>query len=48
MRYHKEIISADHLDEILQHCDSLRSGLARVALRALNEFIATFDLNDKQ
>ena len=48
IKHSKDVITVDHLPSILEFCESLRSGLAKLALVTLNEFVEVFDLTDKQ
>lgn len=48
LKHSREVITVDHLPSILEFCDSLRSGLSKLALVTLSEFVLEFELTDKQ
>jgi hypothetical protein len=48
MQHHLDEIVVDHLPKILEYSESLRSGLSRLSLTTLGEFIATFDITEKE
>jgi hypothetical protein len=48
IQHHPEQIQSSQLKSIVEFSDSLRSGLAKLALKTLSEYIQVFDLKDKE
>ncbi len=48
IQYQPELVKEDHLPKLLEFSESLRSGLSKLSLKTLNDFVQVFDLADKE
>ena len=48
MRHHPNEMVSPQLNKILKHSESLRSGLVKLSLRTLTEYLNTYDLTEKE
>ena len=48
IKHHPDALQKSQLKPIIEHADSLRSGLAKLALKTLGEYVQVYDLTEME
>lgn len=48
IRHNPDLLQVSLFSKVIEHADSLRSGLSRLSLKALTEYVNTYDLTTSE